>query len=160
MSILVLSVPHTGTRFTCKFLDKIRVNYRQYHAEPASFEDLQFESGKVIIPLRDPILQFLSTYLRNGLYNDKKTLEISVACWELLGELEDQFDIEYLRLDGNLQDEMARVAGHCGVDLTEEYDTSPVGNQYDEPVGYDLWDKFRVDGAEEALKPYRDKYGY
>jgi len=118
--MIVLSVPHTGTRFTCSYLDVLGVNHKQYHTEPAMYEDLLWEEGKAIVPLRDPILQFLSSHFRHDLVSPTKTLEFSIACWELLGELEKKFEIQYLRLDSDMPKELGKIANFCGVDSIKD----------------------------------------
>ena len=158
--IIVLSVPHTGTRYTCKFLEHLGVNYRQYHSEPGSYEDLLYESGKAVIPMRDPILQFLSSHFLANITNEKATLKFCMTCWDLLGELEKNFDVEYLRLDADRQPELQKIAKHAGKVLADPYEIGPVGNQFAQPLDYEMWAKHRIPEAEEALAPYRTKYGY
>lgn len=170
MAIILLSVPNTGTRFTGGFLEFLGLNYRQYHSEPASYEDIQWESGKAVVPMRDPALQWVSTHFSNNLKGFDQTLKLCAAYWDLLGriekwtllgKLEKQFNIAYLRLDADdFQGELKQVAKHCGIPLTKHYENKPVGNFLKDPIGYDLWDMYKTEEVENVLKPYRIKYGY
>ncbi len=169
--VLLLSVPHTGTRYTLRFLESIGVHARQYHSEPPSYEDLQWEKGKAIIPLRDPALQFTSMHFRAKLRAPEKTLKYCVTCWSLLIRLENllievddveqkRFQVDYLRLSADQQTELERIARFCGTELKTKYESSPVGSYLDDPIGYDIWDEHKTPEIEEALKPYREHYGY
>lgn len=159
--MILLSVPHTGTRYTAKFLESLGISYRQYHSEPSMFEDLQWESGKAIVPMRDPALQWVSTHFRADLSNVRKTLNFCMTCWDLLGRLEPEFNVEYLRLDASdHQAELKKIALFCDTFLLADYGNTPVGNILKDPISYDLWDMHKTSKVEEALKPYREKYGY
>lgn len=111
--------------------------------------------------MRDPALQFVSSLYRANLNNSDKILLFCVTCWDLLGRLEDKFEIEYLRLDSeNHQFNLEKVAIHCGTKLTEAYKNTPIGSYFKEPIGYELWDQHKTPAIQAALKPYREKYGY
>ena len=161
MAIILLSVPNTGTRFTGGFLESIGVNYRQYHSEPSTYEDIQWESGKAVVPMRDPALQWVSTHFSNNLQGFDQTLKLCATYWDLLDRLEKLFNVTYLRLDADdFQGELKKVAIHCGATMSKHYENKPVGNVCKDPIGYDLWDIHKTEEVENVLKPYREKYGY
>ena len=159
--ILLLSVHHTGTRYTQRHLESIGVHYRQHHSEPSNYEDLHWLSGKAVVPLRDPALQWTSSHFRENLRSSKLTLDFCVTSWNLLIRLEEKFEVEHLRIEADdPQAELEKITRFCGVDPTDNYATNPVGNILKQPIGYDLWDEHKTPEIEAALRPYREHYGY
>ena len=79
----------------------------------------------------------------------------------MLGRLEQQFNVEYLRLDAeDHQAELKKIAKFAGAELIGDYENVPVGNQFKDPLSYDLAKQHISPEALEAIKPYRLKYGY
>jgi len=166
--IILLSVPHTGTRFSMAFLNSIKVLYRQYHSEKAAVDDLRHEkSNKVLIPVRDPLLAYTSRLLRVNDY--RIVLKEVVMNYTLLLEMESWFsDIEYLRL--NTEDrpaELQSVADFCGYDGPITFTWETVGSLKPKATDYTIWDIISEeleDGekekALESLEPFRKHYGY
>lgn len=153
---------HTGTQYTQRHLESIGVLYTQTHSEPANYEDLHWETAKkAVVPLRDPALQWTSSHFRENLRSSRLTLDFCVTSWNLLIRLEKLFEVEYLRIEADdPQAELEKITKFCGVDPQGNYATNPVGNILQQPIGYDLWDEHKTPEIEEALRPYREHYGY
>ena len=179
--IYVLSVPHTGTHYTTDFLERLGVHWRQLHSQPSSFEDVWWwEPGsKVVIPMRDPVLQYYSTHRRSNEEATSASLNLAscVSCWRELGRLEERLegrlDCERLWLDRDELTELKRIAAFAGEPMPANVDTSPknVNSRYASPTNYAMWEQHLADdknsdepnGAKEALealKPFRERYGY
>ena len=79
---LIYSVPHTGTRFTMAFLDFIGVSYIQRH----STEEIDDRYTKIIVPMRDPAINFLSLRKNNERRPFQELLDQCCNDWELLGK--------------------------------------------------------------------------
>lgn len=170
MAIIVLSVPHTGTRFLCRFLDSIGVIYRQYHSELQNLEDLQWETdSKAVIPIRDPLLCFTSTYCRAKPEHFEAVLRNVVTSYDLLLELEKGFDFAYLRLDDkDYISQYEKLKAFTGSELPiDKTLIAPVGQRTSTPTDYDLWSLVskhwsagKKQSVTAALRPYREYYGY
>lgn len=178
--IIVLSVPYTGTRFTCSYLDHLRVNYVQKHTEVPNINELFFRSGnfvtgkqnKAIIPVRDPLLTFVSSYLRTRDDPDerdiKPTLDSVVLSYDLMIQMEKWFDFYQLRLDcDDKKAELKRIAEFCNVEFDDKFKWNPVGNINDKATDYNLvkaitkdWPKNITAMVERRLQIARDYYGY
>jgi len=165
--MIVLSVPHTGTRFACNYLDKLRVIYRQVHSEPSSVDDIRYESGKAIIPVKDPLLAFCSTFLRGNPERFDRILDKIVIDYALLMQMEGWFNFEYFRIDADNQDaELEKIAKFCGKEKLD-LDWLPVGNVSSKATDYetwkiiiDDWDDSKIKLVERRLQSARAHYGY
>lgn len=178
--IVILSVPHTGTRFTCSYLDHLRVNWIQRHSEVSNINDLYYHSGnfrtgkqnKAVIPVRDPLLTFVSSYLRTR--DDpteadiKPTLDSVVLSYDLMIEMEDWFDFTHLRLDcDDKKSELKRIAEFCGAEFDDKFKWDPVGSINDKATDYNLvkiitkdWPQNIRAMVDRRLQIARDYYGY
>lgn len=142
MASIVLSVAHTGTRFLCRFLDSIGVIYRQYHSDPSNIDDLKYEiNNKAIVPVRDPLLCFVSTYYRCDPKDFELTLDNVVMNYDLLIELETWFECEYLRIDSrSYEDDYNRIHKFTDAPLSIDHSLiDPVGNINQAPTDYKMW---------------------
>lgn len=169
MATIVLSVPHTGTRTLCHFLDRIGVIYRQYHSEPQNLEELSYEiKNHALIPVRDPLLCLTSTLARGGLENFDSILQSVILNFELLAELEKDFDFTYFYPDEegmNKYEELHKKLG-AGFPVPTDLD-SVVGNIKARPTDYKTWGILskaltpeRKQAAIAELKAVRAHYGY
>ncbi len=93
---LIYSVPHTGTRFTMAFLDFIGVSYIQRH----SGEEVDDRYTKIVVPVRDPAVQFLGFRKRNERRPFQELLDQSCKDWEQLGKSLKGTDHIFLKIDG------------------------------------------------------------
>lgn len=170
MAIIVLSVPHTGTRFLCTFLDSVGVIYRQYHSEPQNLLDLGYETkNKAVIPVRDPLLCLVSTLARSDLNNIENILDSVVMNYELLINLESQFDFEYLKVsseDVYLEFQKIHEFAEAPLPMPESA-PRPVGMIADTPTNYKTWEIFanqlgkdKAVEIEARLFDIRAHYGY
>lgn len=167
--VIVLSVPHTGTRSLCSFLDKIGVIYRQYHSEPDQLDMLRYETKhKALIPMRDPLLCFTSTLARNGLDSFEASLRDVVVSYKLLIELEKDFDCHYFRPDEEGLEKYSKIHSLTGAKypIPDEFN-QVVGNIKSSPTNYETWAIFAHTLSEEQekrvleeLAPIRAHYGY
>ncbi len=165
--MIVLSVPHTGTRFACTYLDKLKVIYRQIHSEPHCVGDIRYETGKAIIPVKDPILAFCSTFIRSNPLDFEKVLDRLVINYGLLMQMEDWFDFKYFRLDAKDQDaELEKIANFCGKEKLS-YKWEPIGNVNDTATDYKVWGIIKKDWGDSKIDMvYRrlqtacEHYGY
>lgn len=182
--IILLSVPHTGTRFTIAFLKSIKVIHLQYHTSASMMDEIQhLFSTKAIIPVRDPLLAYISTMNKCNMSSPKDfytvlnnivmEYKLLLLCQGVLGTEttapKPWFDeIHYLRLDAEDTDlEMRKAADFCGYEGPVNFKWEPVGNDKPDPTSYAVWDvvsghfpageKQRV---LDALKPFREHYGY
>lgn len=177
--IILLSVPHTGTRFTREFLRSIKVMHEQYHTERSMLDEItHLNSTTALVPIRDPLLAYTSTVLRSNDYNG--VLNYVAVNYKLLLMMEGALgteteepkpwftDIHYFRLNAEDQAlEMRKAADFCGYDGPIDFVWKPVGNEKPEPTSYAVWeiisDHFPRGEKEkvlETLKPFREYYGY
>ncbi len=166
MAIIVLSVPHTGTRFLCSFLDSVGVIYRQYHSEPQNLMELGWETkNKAVIPVRDPLLCFTSTLARHNASDVDFVLREVLANFEILINLESQFDFEYLHI---MTPDFQKIHTFVNAPLPLPEETpKPIGMIADTPSNYKTWDilskQIGVKKTVEALEKLADvraHYGY
>lgn len=175
--VVLLSVPHTGTRFTMAFLDAIGAKYRNYHSTMRAYDDIRNETNmtqRVIIPVRDPLLCFTSTFMRNGhVENVMRHVEVS---YTFLKFMETWFQrIEYLRLDTDNRDaELLKIADFCGIERDYKFQWETIGSMWEkkgspkpDATDYAAWEivsnKFFPEKKDEILKmlkPYRQYYGF
>lgn len=178
--IIVLSVPHTGTRFTCSYLDHLRVNYVHRHTEVEHINELYYRSGnfrtgkqnKAIIPVRDPLLTFVSSYIRTR--DDpteadiKPALDRVVLSYDLIMQMEDWFNFVHLRLDcDDKKLELQRIAEFCDAEFDDKFKWKPVGKLNDKVTDYNLvklitkdWPKDIMALVERRLQIAREYYDY
>ena len=168
MAVIVFSVPHTGTRFLWKYLEHIDCVYRHYHTDKEAVDELFYEEGsKLIIPMRDPLLNFISHCSRNPKVKPKDILKSVVDHWQILGSQESIFNYVHFRLDAeDQQGEFKKIADFVGKEH-KEMQWQVVGLIRNRPSDYSLWKRLQVkwgkvfsDKVLEELKPFRDKYGY
>ena len=165
--MLVLSVPHTGTRFTCKLLESLGVIYRQYHTEPYNVDALRWESGRAVVPVRDPILCFCSTYLRGNPGDLTGILDRVTLSYTLMMQIEGWFDCHFLRLDASdKQQAVDDVARFCDAQAVK-YKWGPVGNINDISTDYKMWnavsktiEQDKIAMVDRRLQDAREHYGY
>lgn len=93
---LIYSVPHTGTRFCMAFLDFIGVGYIQRHSN----QDIDDRYTKIVVPMRDPAINFLSLRKRNERRPFQELLDQCRKDWELLGKGLDGRNYILLKIDG------------------------------------------------------------
>ena len=169
MAVIVLSVPHTGTRTLCHFLDRVGVIYRQYHSEPNNLEDLRYEiKNRAIAPIRDPLLCFASTLARNGLTSFETVLSGVVLSFELLIGLEQDFNIEYIDTDEKGFDKYQTLHKSLAAQYPIPNDLETVvGNIKAAPTSYETWGLLakalgedKAAFAIDTLKEVRAHYGY
>lgn len=71
----VVSVPHSGTRFTIRLLEQLELNPKREHCNPRSFGldiTLQIpENMKIVVPRRDPGRTYQSRRQRRGNYEQQ-----------------------------------------------------------------------------------------
>ena len=166
--MLILSVRHTGTRFTRKFLEQIEVRFEQIHAIKEMAERIApLISGGMIIPMRDPLLSWISHYIENKQRGMDGVTSRFIESWDCLKEYADQGPHIYLRLDTeDKAAELEKVAEFCDVYEDINFKWEGVGVTKDAPSDYDLWAEIRrelPDNGEillDKLAPYRDRYGY
>ncbi len=168
MANIVFSVPHTGSRFTWQYLDLLKVVYRKHHTDKEAVEDLFYEEGsKLVIPMRDPLLCFISHCSIEANSKKEKLLNAVVDGWEILLSQLESFDHVYLRLDApDQQGELRKVADFLGVEY-KEMSFDPVGVTRNRPSDYLLWKRLKLkwgkpfsDEVISRLKPVRERYGY
>lgn len=177
MAIILLSVPHTGTRFAWSFLDALGVVFRQEHTEPSMIEEIQLHlNPKFVIPMRDPLLTWVSHYLEveHPLHITrfefiKNITPIVMEFWTWLEYFEERNEYIHLRLDTDdkgktLQD----VADFVGADMPiSNFEWRNVGVSAGMPSDYDLWNIMSKEFSQEEVKyieisllPMRERYGY
>ena len=171
--IILLSVQHTGTRFTATFLESMGVIYRQYHSELQYVDELRHENAKVVIPVRDPLLAFTSLYQRAS---DKRfTLKQVIESYDLLMLItgaetnKPWFEhIIYLRLDATDRDATLKdVADFCDFKDQITFKWEPVGNMAPTPTDHTMWEFITREWPDaekqkvlDALAPARAHYGF
>ena len=167
--IILMSVQHTGTRFTASFLESLGVIYLQYHTDPKSVTRLAWETkNKAVIPVRDPLLAYLSTHMRSP--KRPSNLNEVIIRYDVMLEMEKRFEHVYLNLNtDDRSKELRKVADFCGYpkDAGINFTWSPVGNNAAEPIDLKMWEVLS-DKLESGIKdmilnelgPYREHYGY
>jgi len=166
MAIVILSAQHTGTNFTMSYLHYLGVVFRQYHSDPLYYEDATHEtSNKAVIPLRDPLLAYTSTFLRNP---NQDNLEIVDLRFKLLKKMTAWFEHVHFRLAAEDRDaELRKVADFCGYEGEINFDWIPVNNLNVKVTDYETWEivsshigEDRSKQVLETLAPHREYYGY
>ena len=167
--ILALSVQHTGTRFLMKFLKDYRVKYRHFHTTDDAMKTIVLHPSKrAIVPLRDPVLSFMTHYNNPAMFNED-TLSKIVSQWKNLIKLCDCYQIQFLRLDARDTDrEMPRFADFCGLDIEiKDYEWTPVRGEKNPSAEINNWGDVVHDlgslvagQALVALAPYRAHFGF
>ncbi len=179
MAILLYSVPHTGTRFASKFLDKIQIVYRQYHTEAVEGVEEHLDSKyqpKIVIPMRDPLLCWMSHYIPYGRSIDiNRTQRIQNVAdnmledWELLNYIEQRSDYVHLRLDTqDREKELQKVADYVeSKEPISNFKWENIGVSKEVPNNYDLWEALKqtlnqdeIDCIMNTLSGVRRRYGY
>lgn len=142
------------------------------HAEPREWQVYRrdnnidfvnpYSNGRALITMRDPILQFLSIITTNNFQRNAADLLYCVRSWQMLDKWATTpgFDVEFLRIDGDLEAEQTRIATWAGVPYDTPFDPGPIGNQRKEPLGYADWAQIANATAETQLLPFRLQYGY
>lgn len=90
-STRVLSIPHTGTVFTCLTVGAMYVHILARDNGQSAFSEAA-DTEHVIVPVRDPAL-VAESWIR------RRYTESLTRCWELLGELAQRRDIMLLPVD-------------------------------------------------------------
>jgi len=167
MAILLLSVPHTGTRFAMLFLDTIGVIYHRYHTGAEDMEEIaEHVNPGIVIPLRDPLLCWMSSYKDfDGNKNQSMTTLKSVkGFWECLDNCILEQEHIFLRLDTNDREaELAKVAEFCGASVPAENFTWEHIGSSEIVATQELWEEsdYRYKPVvERELAPIREQYGY
>lgn len=172
--IVVLSVEHTGTHFLCGFLEYLGKGYKQLHTlDP---EVATYIGGKAVIPLRDPLLQFMSYRKRGAVQPFGHLLQACVDRWEDLERLIPKFDVEFLRIDTGMFEvdkekriaertwELQRIANHIEAARDPWGYGWPACNVYkDHPTFYDEFNSVSEGERKiilDALQAPRDRFGY
>ena len=76
--LIVVSVPHTGTNLVCGFLDFIGVSYVMDHLLNID----TYADNDLVMPVRDPALQFLSSRKRELVLPFNDLLDNCVKFWD------------------------------------------------------------------------------
>lgn len=147
--ITIVSVPHTGTKFTESVLHKMGCETRHAHTNsehPSQCPKAFLGSGRVVVPLRNPLMAAVSS-LKRG---ETPRME----GFQLLAEYRDNPAVHFFRVDCFPHERDARLtalAEFCGAEVPEE-DWAPV-NATTEALQYDLND------AILAIEPILDDVG-
>jgi len=173
MAKILLSVPHTGTRFTDFFLKHIGVIYRQIHVDQVHRLE-QFVNPQLIIPMRDPILCWCSHYLnqyKTAATSKEKWIknqtDLTTEYWATLRVYGDKGNTVYLRLDAEDRiAELQAVADFCGSEMpVDKFVWECIGGTEGRPRNYDLWESVKetftedeIEYLETSLSPLRKKY--
>lgn len=179
MANIILSVPHTGTRFVSAFLDDMGVGYLQHHTEGSEAEKIEgllIASPKFIIPMRDPLLNWMSHYLYYGRSVSvsrfdmiKNLTAIVLEYWFLLEYFEPKAEKEYLYLNTKGRNaELQKVADFVGSEQPiTNFEWRNIGGGKGPPEDYDLWKAIKssltpkeVSYIMKSLLEVRKKYGY
>ena len=170
MATIVLSVPHTGTRFTMSFMDRVGVIYRQHHSDGPAMTAIQHEAPcKAVIPVRDPLLCFTTTLMQAGEDKFDRILMDVLYQYSLLFEAQTWFECEHLWLDADDHDaELAKIAAFCDAPIpSSDFVWEPVGVTGSAPTSYALWELLakrlgseKADKALSYLAAVRGVYGY
>jgi len=181
MAIILYSVPRTGTRFAAKFLTAIQSGFRQHHTDSVEFVEEHIGSKytpKIVIPIRDPLLCWMSNYVLaaraatiNRFERIKNVAQNVAEDYELLNYIEERTPCIHLRLDTKEKDRPAvlqRIADH--VEATEpisNFTWENVGVSKNVPNNYELWETLKqtlnqdeIDCIMETLSIPRKRYGY
>lgn len=162
---LIYSVPHTGTRFTMALLDHLGVSYLQRHSDE-SLEGFD----KVIVPLRDPAVQFLSLRKRSERQDFEWLLAESNKQWQQLTDHLEGVDPLYLKIDGVVDFEnpdyspLYRVAEYVNSDQDPAKFGWPVVHSFrGQPTSYSSLhsvSKMEREVILGTLEEHRNRYGY
>ena len=172
--IIVLSVEHTGTHTVNDLLHYLGKGFKQIHVH----ENVDiYKGGKACIPIRDPLLQFMSFRRRHPTIQFDHMLQRCVNNWQRLEGLLPDFDCEFLRLDtGSMEadpekrmtsrvDALKKIAKHVGAERDVWGYGWPVKNAFlnGRPTNY-LHFNSVSDGEQkiilEALKPARERWDF
>ncbi len=147
--ITIVSVPHTGTKFTESVLHKMGCETRHTHTgseHPAQCPRTFLESERVVVPLRDPLMAAVSSMVRGE--------TPAPEGFRLLAEHRNNPAVHFFRVDCPAHERVARLAAlaeFCGAEVPEE-DWAPV-NTVKEPLEYS-WDD-----AVRAIQPIENDPG-
>jgi len=87
LTVIVSSIPYTGTFLVCEFLDHIGKGFIHTH-----LSDLPYDNDFVIMPVRDPALHFLSYRKRNPRMRFDSILSDVCGYWERFIVINDEYD--------------------------------------------------------------------
>ena len=160
MDVILYSVPHTGTRFAVAYLEQLGVSCKQMHTSERTDKDLLCKEGsKLVIPVRDPLLTYLSWMGRTNWINRAApravpdpllTLETVCDCYERMLDKEKTFDHTHMRLDTKTRvAELKKIAKFVGKEY-QPYEWEPLGVNGDKPTDYARWEK-QTDRWEDRL---------
>ena len=171
--IIILSVEHTGTNFLMSFLDYQGMGYKQLHTN----EDCAlYEGNLALVPLRDPLVQFMSWRKRYPHNTFDYVLNYCDEQWARLGKLVSQFNCDFLRLetgmfenDANIrnqvrQAELMKIARHISAPRDVAGFGWPVVNAYNkrptQAVEFNSVSKPEQKLIMDVMLPHRKKWGY
>ena len=162
---LIHSVPGSGTRFVCEFVEKC-LGYKRSHIEADlivfptnntyvqthAWQDVDVvastENVRVLFPLRPPYLTYLTRRYRTGRPTDtpEQKQEIIAKHWRELIRKSEYMNPLYLPVEAGLDREMVlqSIANHLEADINQEV--------FDEIV--ESWPKVGTVGG----RPERDEY--
>ena len=118
---MILSVPHTGTRFLSGLTGHAAIHV---HAKDDEIDHLARSQPPVICPLRDPWSVYVSDFSRRGTGH---AINVSLEyAWRRLAELHERYDIFYVPVDQDPDFQRARLEALLGRDLDGAWE--PVGH--------------------------------
>jgi hypothetical protein len=146
-------VPHTGTHTVMNILESLdlkrresfgHVHFCESYDNEDELDEVLASDAKIIIPLRNPSLTFVSKWKRNmqgrevGSFEsnpsvEQLSLDYTLENWAVLERYLDKIDKALLvPMSGGIAYSPARIAKHVGLNyMARPYE---VGNQYDETI--------------------------
>lgn len=169
MAKIVFTVPDTGTRFAINYLRRLGLVVTGLHTGKID-KIRDFTAPKLLITLRDPLVAFMSSYIRRPQRDEESALqmlETRIKDWAELEEVKNLYPFVTLRIDGpegERESELKKVADFFGVD-TVDFGWQVVGANNWAPTTIEMWDKVpwskqTKEKIEKGLKPFRENYGY
>lgn len=124
---IVISVPHTGTRFLFTLLNC----HHRHTYESWKLLDSEIGGRVIVAPLRDPRKVWRSWV--NGVQPSSKNIGDTVMrldnfenCWDRLAELDERYDVHYVPIDTPSRDlEVRRLAGVLDQDIRPDWNDNP-----------------------------------
>ncbi len=161
---LVHTVPGSGTRFICEFLDKC-LGYKRIEKSKPKFEEhlsdciyiqthvwddriaaAEHESVRVVIPIRPPYLTYITRRYRNADFEGDSRINM-VNHWEQLIQRAASIDPIYVPIE---EDVDRRQLLHSIANFLE----APVVNQAEFDRFADTWPKIGTAGSMSERKKY------
>ena len=109
--LMLLTVPHSGTRFVAKVLDEWGVEHHRHHCSVGTYCD-EMHFTQAIVTLRDPILVRMSQMNRTG--STRENTSYPVWLWRQVVRLARLPNVHCVRIDQPRDDEARRLAEFVG----------------------------------------------